>query len=694
MRIGLVLNILNEEYQIYIYRGIVRVAKKLGIEIVCFQQENTNFSADELITHFPRKEFFDLDGIILLTTVMIDNYEINTKADIEKIWGDIPVVSLGQKVEGVPSLFVQAEESMRELVEHLIKIHNYRRFLYISGTKNHLDAISRKRIFEETISEYQNKFPDLTYNIQQGAFSEVDAIKAMTDYLEEHENQNPDVVVCANDNMAIGVYKFFKMNRNNPHIHECAVTGFDDIPQAKYEIPSLTTIQQPLKELGEKAVYIMRDYIEKKAVENEFVLPAKVLYRKSCGCNSEKDEIMMTEDFLNQIQTKYVQSETLLRMVSHIGQDMNYAESVADLKKVINQNMGQLDLQNFCILRFSNNEKLTERKLKTVLVDPLYVRRNGHECFEFYMEVKLPLGQFYKRYMRYDDDKPESLVFKYLTAGNEIIGCVLYDANENVLPYLSSIAINIAQCLNRIRAMEERAKRSDYLEKEVSKRTKELVEANNKRMEVEAEVLKISEIERQRFSNDLHDDICQRLAGISMLCRSYSNQEKPVEKNQMIELAELIGDTLQTTRQYAHNSYPVELESLGMNHSLSNLCNSFRTQSGIACKYEWLLDKSLELNNLQKLNIFRIIQEALHNVMKHSQAKSVIVSVKNDDKKLIVQIIDDGRGMEDYKGGAKAGLGLNSMAYRANQIGAKFLIKKNKPSGTCVEVTVALEKIS
>ena len=57
------------------------------------------------------------------------------------------------------------------------------------------------------------------------------------------------------------------------------------------------------------------------------------------------------------------------------------------------------------------------------------------------------------------------------------------------------------------------------MEEEISKRTKELIEANNRRIQVEAEVLKITEIERQRFSTDLHDDICQRLAGISMLCK-------------------------------------------------------------------------------------------------------------------------------------------------------------------------------
>lgn len=692
MRIGLVLNILDEEYQISVYSGILKKAAQLGIEIVCFQQENTNFSSDDLISHFPQKEYFDVDGIILLTSVIIDNYQINRKEDVQKLWGNIPVLSVGQKVDGVTSLLIETDSSMKQLVEHLIINHKYRNFLFLGGPHTHHDAIIRENIFTQTMEAYKPWFADLKYQIKNGDFTELAAIDAMEQYMAENNCESPDVVVCANDNMAIGIYKFFRMNRNNPKIKECAVTGFDDIPQAKYEIPSLTTVHQPLNEIGEKSIELIKAIIEQQDVNEEYYIESKLMFRKSCGCTETETTYNFTEDYYKQMQVNYIQSETLLRMVSHIGQEMNYADSIGALNNVIAQNMAQLELRNFCILRFSTEgEKMFERKSKSIFVDPLYVRRNGNENKDFYNEKKIPLGAFYTQFLNLDDSKPVSMIFKYLTAGNEIIGCVLYDAQYQILPYLSSIAINIAQGLIRINAMDERKKHSEYLEKEVSIRTKELVEANNKRMEVEAEVLKISEIERQRFSNDLHDDICQRLAGISMLCRSYSNQDNPVEKEQMVELAQLIGETLQCTRQYAHNSYPVELESLGMNHSLSNLCNSFMTQSGINCTYNWNVDEGIELDKLQKLNIFRIIQEALHNVMKHSRATQVSVSVKSKASKVYVDISDNGVGFNSNGKSKKEGLGLNSMQYRANQINASFKIAKNKPAGTTIKVTVDLQ---
>ena len=689
MRIGLVLNILDEEYQISVYNGIVHRAKQLGIELVCFQQENARITEEDLISRFPRKDFFDLDGIILVTSVITGNTDFVTRADIERVWGDIPVISVGQKIDGIPSVLIETEDSMKQLVEHLILVHNYRQFLFISGAQTHPDAVVREQIFMKTMDAYKPWFPELSFTVKRGQFTEVEAIKAMNEYMTEFK-KSPDVVVCANDNMAIGVLKFFNMNRNNPEMKECPVTGFDDIPQARFEIPSLTTVHQPLNEIGVKSVELIIDLVKGKKLSDEIFIESRVVYRKSCGCTGGEEDFSSDEEQFRAMQMNYVQSETLLRMVSHIGQDMNYGESIGALKYVVRQNTEQLGLNNFCVLRFSAARgKKPEHNSKSLFVDPLFVRRNGKECFEFDREMKMPLGQFYRRFYDLDKSDTTSLIMKFLHAGNELIGCLFYDADENVLPYLSSISINIAHGLNRVTIAEERRKRSEYLEREVNARTKELVEANNRRMEVEAEILKISELERQRFSNDLHDDICQRLAGISMLCRSYSNQETPVEKTQMLELAQLIGETLQTTRQYAHNSYPVELESLGMNHSISNLCDSFSSQSGIKCDYEWFLPDSVQFDKIQKINIFRIIQEALHNVMKHSKAQNVEVSVLSEGKKIVVRIIDDGVGFANNDGENSKGLGLNSMQYRANQIGASFVIKSNKPRGTCVQLSLS-----
>ena len=701
MRIGLFLNLLDEEYQISVYKGIVKKAKEHGVEIVCFQQDNKNMSMEELVSQFPKKHFFNVDGIILLTSVITDNFAFSKKEDIQKYWENIPVISVGQKIKNVPSLMIETDESMKELVEHLILKHNYKKFLYIGGSPKHHDAILREQIFKKTLDAYQPWFSDLQYTIKYGFFLEHVAIQALEEYLQENDDNLPDVVVCANDNMALGIYKFFKMNSERLNMKECAVTGFDDVPQAKFEIPALTTIHQPLEEIGEKSLELIKEFVEKKSVSDETFIESKVMYRNSCGCNSDllkQTEYILIEQnknndmqkFLKHIQSKYVRSENILRIVNRIAQQMNNISSIDGLNYVISGNISQLEVTSFCILKFKEYELKKSVKNNQLYVLPIYVKRNKNEFFDFSKGKTITFGDFYQKFLGIDNSKQTSLIFKYLRSGDDIIGCILYEASHVLLPYITSISNNIAQVLNRLKSLEEKEKYSEYLEKEVTKRTKELVKANNKRMKVEAEVLKISELERQRFSNDLHDDICQRLAGISMLCRSYSNQTVPVTKEQMVELAQLTGETLQCTRQYAHNSYPVELDSLGMNNSLSNLCNSFSIQSGISCDYKWNVNENLVFDKIKLLNLFRIIQEALHNVLKHSKASKVEVSVNSEKNKIIAKVCDNGCGISKNAIKEKKGIGMNSMEYRANQIGAEFKIEQNKPSGTCVIVTVDL----
>ena len=312
MRIGVVLNILDEEYQISVYKGIVQKAKELGVELVCFQQENSHITEDEPIARFPHKDYFDLDGIILITSVITGNAEFISKEDVERVWGKLPVISVGQKIQGVPSVLIETEDSMKQLVEHP-------------------DAEIREHIFTKTMEAYRPWFSDLEYSLKRGYFTEVAAIRAMTEYMNETKKV-PDVVVCANDNMAIGVYKYFKINCNDSDIKECAVTGFDDIPQARFEIPSLTTVHQPLNEIGAKSLELMKDLVGGKSVPEEVFIESRVVYRKSCGCKGSKDDFASDEAQFRAMQANYVQSETLLRMVSHIGQDLNYGETFWSFK--------------------------------------------------------------------------------------------------------------------------------------------------------------------------------------------------------------------------------------------------------------------------------------------------------------------------------------------------------------------------
>ncbi len=675
MRIGLVLNILDEEYQISLYRGIKQRAAELGIQIICFQEGNKVFVPESFIGCFPRKEYFNLDGIILLTSVVFDNCMLTTKEDISRIWGNLPVVSVGQKIRGIPSLLIQTDDSIKELLDHLVKKHNYKNFVYIGGTQTHHDSIEREKLFTDTIKNAQSKDKSISFTIMHGNFTEQSAVRAMEEYFSK--NACPDVVVCANDNMALGVYKYLNLTQKQSDLSKIAVTGFDDIPQGQFTIPPLTTVHQPLDKLGQEAVNMIYDLVQGKSVPFERSVESHVIYRESCGCKKSVEDLESLHHSYEKMQASYVVSEQMLNITSHIGRDLNNDNDEEAFVSIIDYYISMLEVQNFCILKFPVKIQADEPVKDNLLyVRPVYVKIKGKRIKDFPVNKDglMTLGSFYDWV-----SEAGAGVLKYLNVGNDYIGCLLYDAPEVSLPYIILISVDIALTMNRIEANEKRKKYADHLE---------------------SEVLKISEIERKRFSNDLHDDICQRLAGISMLCRSYSKLDSPVKKAQMEELAELVNDTLQRTRQYAHNSYPVDLENIGLEASLSNLCASFEQQSGIACKYEWNIPQTIAFDKTQKLNIFRIIQEALHNVMKHSKAENVQVLCSlvtdKDGEYIIVTVADDGIGIAEDKMN-NFGIGLNSMHYRANQIGAEFKIAVPEPvqgqkgPGTKIEIKMGKE---
>jgi signal transduction histidine kinase len=266
---------------------------------------------------------------------------------------------------------------------------------------------------------------------------------------------------------------------------------------------------------------------------------------------------------------------------------------------------------------------------------------------------------------------------------------------------MSSGVVFIANTVKRLRSLEDEKERAHRLEQEVAYRTGDLLEANRRlkeegerRVAVEAEVLRISDLERRRFSADLHDDICQRLAGISMFCKSLTVQDAPAVF--LPELSEFIDETLILTRRYAHDSFPMDLDAFGLREAIAGLCDRISREGKLKCGLSWTAPEVLPLNRIQELNIYRIIQEALQNVLKHAEADTVRVRLDAENAFLRLRIRDNGRGMPKEPRGRREVLGLRSMEYRAHQLGGEYHIHSRRASAaakgaTVVEVIIPLQ---
>jgi LacI family transcriptional regulator len=167
------------------------------------------------------------------------------------------------------------------LVTHLIEDHDRRRLYHVDGPPSAPDARERREAVNELVSAHPRC---QLIGSHQGRFSVGSGVEAGEKLLAASRHELPDAVVCANDQMAIGVLQAFaKAGVRVPE--QVAVVGFDDIfPGSLYD-PPLTTVHQPMRLLGEQACTRLLDRIARPGLRPKVqLLPTDLVLRSSCGC--------------------------------------------------------------------------------------------------------------------------------------------------------------------------------------------------------------------------------------------------------------------------------------------------------------------------------------------------------------------------------------------------------------------------
>jgi len=715
MRIGFFLDNLDEEYQISIYKCIRAEAAALGLDLICIQGETLlNYREEGGSKPFPSLEFISADGLLILTSVIGTRTAPAPLPPLQSII-NIPVVSIGCRLLDYHSIVVQNKESMTLLMNHLIDFHGYRKFLYLGGPVLHPDNMVREQIFRKTINSLKKDFPGLEGKVMNGEFHQTSAMMMMLEYMDAHLNAPPDIIVAASDNIALGAMELLRV-RSEPLWRDCPVTGFDDIDQASWEIPALTTIRQPLEEMGKLAVRTLWDLIQGKKVPQTIHVKSELKIRNSCGCKAQwkrKDDANLPVHAGSKTANR---SEYNMQNVSLLGQTLITVNSPEDMLPPLHFFLTNLAVKIFYLILYPVPLEQTGKKGNLI-----YQKNDNREFFTADHPVTIDMKDFFTNTI-VESAKPHSWCVYYLRSGREYLGLIVYDAPNRVHPQMCSAAIFLANTVKRLQIYGDEKEQSLRLEQEVALRTKDLTETYKKLQEetarrtaVEAEILRISEMERLRFSMDLHDDICQRLAGISMFCKSLINSVS--SQSFLPELSELIDETLTRTRHYAHDSFPMELDALGLKDALSALCHTVTRQSsgGVSaaginagghkichCVFSWSGPEKSPFSPAQDLNIYRIVQEALQNAVKHAAANHIQVTVHSGKKNFTVTVSDNGAGIprlnEEETSSAEikryikgGGLGLRSMRYRAHQLGAEYIFESSEHEGTKVEIRISLK---
>jgi signal transduction histidine kinase len=217
-----------------------------------------------------------------------------------------------------------------------------------------------------------------------------------------------------------------------------------------------------------------------------------------------------------------------------------------------------------------------------------------------------------------------------------------------------------------------------------------VTEQRNRLREIAARAQAAAEEERRRLARELHDGIAQTLAALRIRVKlAGANGDPALQQAALAEVSGGIGDAILELRRMARGLRPPALEMLGLGAAVESYVRSVAEAAGIdaACHAENVAGM---LPRESELALYRIVQEALSNVLRHSGASKVsVVLRRSDDKHVDVMIEDDGCGFDPRQVmNGDRGLGLFGMQERAAFIGGRLEIDSTRGTGTRVHVSV------
>lgn len=219
----------------------------------------------------------------------------------------------------------------------------------------------------------------------------------------------------------------------------------------------------------------------------------------------------------------------------------------------------------------------------------------------------------------------------------------------------------------------------------------------SERRNLAAQIIKAQEEERRRVARDIHDGPAQTLANIVIqteICERFLERDLNEAKKELNGLKEIVRSSLQELRKIIFNLRPSSLDDLGLRAVTKRYCEEFQEETGIKTDFRFFGDKS-RLDSDIEVTLFRVIQEALTNVKKHSKAKHCVVKLEYGDGKVNMVVIDDGIGFEAHVKDSKCKeqhFGIMTIKERVDLVDGSFNIESIPGKGTKIFTSIPFEQ--
>ncbi len=209
-------------------------------------------------------------------------------------------------------------------------------------------------------------------------------------------------------------------------------------------------------------------------------------------------------------------------------------------------------------------------------------------------------------------------------------------------------------------------------------------------------LLTMQDEERRRFARELHDGLGQELTAAKMVVDAIHLRGRPSgERDELVQASLLIDKAIQQVRSLSHLMHPPLLDEIGLRAALLWYSEGLSKRSGIATSVAFDPDDFPRFSKDLETTVFRIVQEALTNVFRHSGAQKCCVTVATKDDQVLITVRDDGKGVPEgilELRQDSIGIGIAGMRQRVKDFDGDLRIKNVEALGTLVEVTIPINR--
>lgn len=285
--IGVIINDVNCHYQEHVCQALTTYAMKAGYNLAyfscytCYGDLTTpNGKGEANIVHLV--PFEKLDAVILCQDTLLYEEPLTYVLNAIKEKCKCPVVTLRQDTGIYPCVLVEDDHHIEQMVYHFIDEHKKTKFGFLSGPMEHPDSIKRLNQFKRALENRGIAFEDSM--VFEGDFWHNKG-RGAADYFTLETKECPEVIICANDYMAISLVNEL-VAKGVMVPNDIAVSGYDDIWEASIMIPPITSVKVPATQIAEQAMKKIERLWAGEEEERVTTVSSQLVIRNSCGCNS------------------------------------------------------------------------------------------------------------------------------------------------------------------------------------------------------------------------------------------------------------------------------------------------------------------------------------------------------------------------------------------------------------------------